>query len=727
MRRSPRSLARGVLIAGTLASAASAQAAGFDAVTGKLSVDGAAFALSFDDGAGLEARHAAGYDAFTREELDAADVADRLTDDAAAALEGDGALAFGGDLNYLSLDLAGLDALLGRRVKMTLWQQPQGARAQPSVTWTAGDESNPTYLGTLTFQPTGRVTSDGWEEWSSGPVDFAWADVVAPASLTLMDETIPGAYGGLAENPDARVLLDAFSVQDLGPSQVPVASCTLPTEADDCGAIGLCHLGRCVDAAIRQGQALLNDELRADYVDRRVFEVATFEGGRAPQGRADEVAAALDALKGAADACAFWASFAEAYTLLVDGHASAPTMAYPAYQNGGVCVHHGVADLLPGAPELPLVFQPGSTAVGAALQPGDALVRIDGVPVDQWAAAAGRLIQHPGDPAGRTVVTAPQIFVAALDTGAVATFQRCAQDTPCSAEQVEEITVDLRTLVGDALIAGEPVVGYGDITTCDYRFVRPVPSSPSRENTDYYFAGHQDEGDVRFLVINGVPQGYGEEGEAWFDAIDEALTGNPAQLILDERTGNGGGVDAVDWLAALLATEGDWFAMDFLPGFESDDLAEPRAAVVSCSESDNGYGTGCGNGFRWPFGSTAGAKLGQAADTKVAVVIGMDVSGNDYLTKLLRQRSGETRVFGAGATWGAFGVIWPMAAHLGELSGGSLQVQDTLFLRTEDDANIDFPTSSGERPDELVLQTQSDARLGRDTALEAARAWLSQG
>lgn len=726
MRRSLGSLSRLLSIAGPLALASAAHAGGFDASSGKVTLEGAAFALSFDDASELEDRQVTGYDAFTGDELDAADVAERLIDDEAQALEGTGALALGGDVNYLTLDLAGLDELVGRRVEVRLWQQPQGARMTPSLSWTAGDGNDAAYLGTVTFQPTGEVTSDGWQEWTSGPLDFAWGGVLAPATLYFVDETIAGAYYGLAENPSARALVDALVIEDLGAALVPVSTCTLPTEASDCGSGGLCHLGRCVDAAVRAGQPLLDEGLRADYLDRRVFEVAAFEGGRAPSARAGEVAQALEVLRSAAGAASFWPAFAEAYTLLVDGHASGPMSAYPAYQNAGVCVHLGKADLLPGAPEVPLVFQPGATAIGASLQAGDALVRIDGMPVAEWAALAGRLIQHPGDPAGRDVVIAPQIFVAALDAGAVVTFERCAQETPCSASEVEEIDLDLRALVGDPLIEGAPVVGYADIATCDYRFVRPVPSTARSANTDYAFAGHVDEGDVRFLVINGVPQQYGEGGQEWFDAIDAATADAPAKLVLDERTGNGGGVDAVDWLAAILSAEGDWFAMDFLPGFEGEDLAAPRAAVVACSESDQGWGTGCGNGFRWPFGETAGNKLGQAANSKLAVVIGLDVSGNDYLTKLLRERSGETRVFGAGATWGAFGVIWPMAAHTGELSGGSLQVQDTLFMRSDSDANTDFPTSTGERPDEIVLQTQSDARLGRDTALEAARAWLNQ-
>src|SRR5438067_302689 len=81
--------------------------------------------------------------------------------------------------------------------------------------------------------------------------DVAWAEQVPATAITLFDENVIGAYGGLSENTDARALVDGLYAVDLGDALVPATKCTLPTESNDCGDAGLCHYGRCVDAAIR--------------------------------------------------------------------------------------------------------------------------------------------------------------------------------------------------------------------------------------------------------------------------------------------------------------------------------------------------------------------------------------------------------------------------------------------------------------------------------------------
>ena len=704
-----------------LLAATSARAAGFDAATGKVTTAGAAYALSFDDAAAIQGQGLSGADFVNELTFDELGLAGRIERDA-AGIECGGALAAGGDLVYVAMDLGGLD-FVGRRIQAFLWQKPQGTRMMPSISWYLGDPLDLTIGGTVTFQPTGNVTDDGWEEWTSGPVDWAWADVVAPASLDLFDEGQTAYYGGASPDESARSLIDALYIEDLGAAAVPASRCALPTEAADCGAAGLCHLGRCVDAAIRVGQPLFSDALRADYIDRRLFEIDHFEGGRAPRTKLELVREALVPLKETPSAATFWPTFSEAYTLLVDGHASAPLMSYPAFHNAGVCVHEGEADLLAGAPVVPLVFQAFDNIVGAALQPGDALIAIDGLPTADWAAAAHRLITHPGDPAGRSVVTAPQVFAAAVDSGAVVTFARCAAP-PAACDDPDHIVIDLGVIIGDPLLEGITAVGYDDRAPCDYRFVRPVSSNDQVANTSYEFAGHSDDAGVRFLVINGVPSYYSVGGQEWFEAVDDALDDQPPLLVLDERTGAGGGIDAVDFIGSYLIGPDDLFGMDFLPSFENDAPTDDRDEVVACSTSGPPSGFGCGNGFRWFVGDAADGTHGNAAGSKVAVLMAMDVSGNDYLTRMLDARAGETRVFGAGAAFGAYGVIWSMAAHIGELAGGSLQVQDTIFMVDDNDDNASFATSTGERPETIVRQRQSDALGGRDTGSEAARSFL---
>lgn len=735
MPRRPRARLWLVVAVGLTSGAPGAQAA-FDATTGKVTVTGAAWSLPFDARAELDGASVYAFDS-NGEALDAVAVQDRLLDDSERAIEGSGLIRLGGEISYVSVGLpspdadAAIDALLDRRVRVTLWQRPRGTRVGASLSWFTGSYDDPeaTWLASVALQPTGNVTDDGWEEWTSGPFDFAWAGRVAPAFITFTDEQYYVYYGGGSWDVEAQSYVDALTIDDVGPAAVAPTSCSLPSERTDCGDEGVCHLGLCVDAALRLGAPLEDDALRADYVDRRVFEVEHFEGGRAPRARAGLVADALAPLKDAARAVEFWPTFAAAYQLLVDGHASPPMASYPSYANGGVCVHAGEADLLADLDEearlVPLVFSAEDNELGALLAPGDALLRIDGLPVREWATAAARLISYPGDPIGRDVVIAPQIFNAALDAGAVVTFARCGGPAPCATAEVQQVTIDLGAVTGDRLLAGDtaPMLSYSASATCDFRFRRPVEAPDVK---DYAFAGSADEGGVRSLLINGVPDRYMQGGDAWFDNVTSALGDDPALLLLDERTGGGGSIDAVDLIAAMLLAEGDTYAMDFLPSFEgAEDDGTPRAAVVTCSDGLNAYS--CGNGFRYLLGD-GGGPVATAADAKLAVLIADDVSGNDYVTRLLKERSaGATRIFGDGSTWGAFGVIWSMAAHVGEMMGGTLQVQDTIFVDAADEPTSGeqrFETSTGIRPDQVVRQKQSDAVFGRDTVLEAARAWL---
>jgi hypothetical protein len=689
---------------------------------GKLDVADAAFSLTFDNFGTIEGLNVIGYDE-QGNPLDPLALGSRFVSDDKLAIEGEGAIRLGGDTSYLTVDLGGLSNFIGRRVEITLWQKPEGTRMQSYLYWYGGNVLSPdaTYLGALTLQPTGNVTSDGWEEFTTGPFDFAWAGEAPPIILSLSDEQIPALYGGAGYDVDAHVLIDALALRDLGAAAVDPVECSLVTEASACGELGVCNYGVCVDGAIKLGAALHDDELRADYLDRRAFEVTMFEGGRAPLSKSVDVVAVMDTLKGETRANAFWPTLARAYDLLVDGHASAALMGYPQYLNGALCLNEGEADLIDGS-IAPIVFDAADNLIGASLEPGDVLTAIDGLPVADWVALASRMIGHSGDPAGKSVVSTPYIVNAALDTGAVLTFTRCTAVGAC-----EDIDVDLGALTGDMLLNGESPTHLSfnspdAYASCDYRFKRGV-DAPNVRN--YEFAGSAtDEDNVRHLLINGVPGYYMQGGEEWFNAVEAALNDAPAQVVLDERTGGGGGIDAVDFLAGMLLNPNETFAMDFLPGFEGDDLTSAREAIVACSSTNN-QGFGCGNGFRWRLGD-AGGTVGAAGNAKLAILIALDVSGNDYLTRLMRERTAETRIFGAGATYGAFGVIWQMPAHIGELSGGSLQVQDTIFVDSETDDNTFFHTSTGIRPDEIVRQKQSDAVNGVDTVLAAAKAWLQQ-
>jgi len=115
----------------------------------------------------------------------------------------------------------------------------------------------------------------------------------------------------------------------------------------------------------------------------------------------------------------------------------------------------------------------------------------------------------------------------------------------------------------------------------------------------------------------------------------------------------------------------------------------------------------------------------------LAIVIGQDVSGNDFLTEVLRYREAPTRIFGSPATYGAFGTVIGLPGLLGEFSGGAVQVSDSIFFAEPWEFGSDgelprFTTGIGVPPDELLLQRQSDAMIGVDTVLTRAEAWLEE-
>lgn len=224
------------------------------------------------------------------------------------------------------------------------------------------------------------------------------------------------------------------------------------------------------------------------------------------------------------------------------------------------------------------------------------------------------------------------------------------------------------------------------------------------------------------MLINGVPSQLGRGGQQWFSTISAALDGSADRMLLDERRGGGGSIEAVDLMAGRLLAPDEFYAMDLLPQLSRPLDESLRAALRSCSVNRSFFGD-CGNAFQWVLGDQSSGR-GFASTSSLAVVIGQDVSGNDFLTKLVTYRQAGTRIFGPVPTYGAFGVVWRLPAMPGELTGGSVQVHDTVFMADPGDINLDFTTGVGVEPDEVVYQKQSDALAGVDTLLERARAWL---
>ncbi|MBW2455730.1 MAG: hypothetical protein JRI68_14530 [Deltaproteobacteria bacterium] len=729
--RLPAALPGLALLALGIGLARPSAAATFDEATGKLHLDAdAALAISFDDAASVPADFEATFFHAVGGEQEVDYVANP------DGLEGQGALSFGGTAVEGRFDLSSLgEELGGRRVELTVWQQPQGTRAQILIEWKVpdpgGDPEAGVVIGAITLLPTGRATDDGWIEFGSGPFDFAAAGTMGPQRLVLRDVQHIGDELIAYATPDAtaRVLLDALEIRDLGPALVPTGPCTAFDEATDCGPEGLCALGRCVDGAIVGGPVPQNESIRNDYLTRRLNEFKFYQGGRIPQANMPEFEAVVDGLRDSPTAATFWAEIERGSEKLWDGHTSPPSLRYGPLQsvNLGVCLHLGEADLLPGGGSAPLVFNLTSqNPFAAALQEGDVLVAIDGQPPMQWAAQVHRHIRYNGDPAGYEMVAMRYLLRGATQTGATLTFHRCpyvgpGTPTSCTANEVEIITLDLGAMLGQPAWSQTLPDWYTDDVECDFRFRRAVNDSNVRE---YDYAGFADEGQVRTLIINGVPPYYGSEG--WWQTVYDALEIPPTHFILDQRKGRGGVINAVDFLMALMSEPQDFSHMRIVPWLDRELDSSLWTSLTTCS-SPWWLPDQCGGYLQWVFGEEANSSvdLWVAGTMPVAVLNTFDVSGNDFTSKLATYRSGPTRIFAPAPTYGAFGPINRLPIHFDEPRGGTVQVFDTVFMKASQDPIGDFETSKGVAPDQVVLQKQSDAVQGIDTLIEAAKQWLA--
>lgn len=715
-----------------LSTPAVVRAATFDDQTGRLTLDATSWSIPFDALSELTAGLGVWFGNADDGELSGPEAAALYVADA-SGLEGSGYLRMGGDVRTVRFDLDSLVSRFGgRRVEIRFWQRPEGTRISASVQWIALADpgvADSVVVGSFRFQPTGQVTDDGWEEWTSGEVDFLAAGVIPPAHLELRDIQPNSYYSYETFRNDLWVSVDALEIFDIGPALVPDAVCTPLDMAEVCGAHGICAMGRCVDSAILFGPPPADATLKDQYLDRQRFQFQSFEGGRMPQSLMNILVGAIEVARNTAAPIGFWGSLQKGVSALRDGHASSPMFGWGLNvqaTNFGVCVHQSEADLLPTPGAAPMVFSvEASNPVADLLQIGDVLVEVDGLGVAEWKDALDLRAGHGADPDAFDVTYAPNLISVAGFLGSHMTFARCERTgpnpTPCTAGEVDLIDIDLATLVGEPFWAGDIPGWRTDSQTCDFRFLRAV-DDPSVKG--YGFAGYADEGPIRTLIINGLPTPYGSSGNAWLDAVTNAMDPPPQYLILDQRLGNGGSVTTTDYLMGLLLAEADFDRAEIVPMFERPLDDAVWAALDGCSSQ-----TDCASYWPWILHETSGmdqSLRGVSSNVRLAVLNGRDVSGNDFTSKLAQYRSGATRIFAAGVTHGAFGPVVSLPPHFSEISGGSMQLWDSIFVEHPGDPRQVFETGRGVPPDEPVLQRQSDALLGVDTTIEAAKAWLLQ-
>ncbi len=652
-----------------------------------------------------------------------------------AALEGEGACVLGGQVAFVSMRLAGLDErFAGRRVSINFWIQPRGTTLGGRAYWVAGGAppqigrvfGDPNYLGSVGVKPTGQRTSDGWQEMSTGPVD--WSMVSSGAGLlTLIDGQFDRQSFLLAYDNTQSVGFDALEIEDLGPAMATGEACNGVEGACEGGAS--CLWGRCVDGSVLT-DTVPHERVRQTYLERKLYEFKAFEAGVLSQSLMGQLEQTTQELVEEEHGVTFWQRLRESVADLRDGHAAAPFEDFRGQTNGGVCMVMGEADLIPGGGVLPLVASAGGGDVAGRLDVGDVLLSIDGLEPYRWLAQWQRRPTHAGDPVVADYVLTPQVMGAAIQAGATLVFGRCENpEEPCAEGSVEEIEINLAESMGPTIWDEGVPAWLGNNEPCDYRFNRLVGDRPGvAAQYDYVGSSEVDE-DTTYLLINGTPDPQTDNGN-WGAEVRGGLSWNPSKAILDHRQGGGGTVTGVNLVAGYFLDPDEFYFIDWFAYYGDQWSNEVYEALVDClvSGSGNGFLQVCGWSYHWDIFESHPDR-GLLKDARLAILIGQDVSGNDFLTEVLRRRDGPTRIFGSEATYGAFGTVVGLPTMLGEFGGGSVQISDSIFLDDPYEPGQELPpftTGVGVPADEIIFQRQSDAIRGVDTVLERAQEWLEE-
>ena len=338
-------------------------------------------------------------------------------------------VAVGTNVGLGIVDTKLFSTLTEKRLTVTFWGYSVGAEPEldlvyPNVAETHVHNSpvGPAGLGRVIAIRTGRETSDGWAEYSTGPVDGSvWGtnplssiNLTARYATTYGETTLDSVLTTSAFlQPSAYALIDSVEiVASAGAATAPTvcSNAGLVSGQDVCGTGGECVFGRCVDGAFVWGPLPAAADHRTDLVSRWVTTMTELIGDRngAATARETFTSAAVSALETSKTAAQLFGGLTTLTNSVRAGHTSigpAPSNGTPFSQAyGSLDSTSGYLDLCFGLAENDLPSRSGETgysvywlapesAVGGAaaggvtLAVGDMLTALDGVDPDTWMTA----------------------------------------------------------------------------------------------------------------------------------------------------------------------------------------------------------------------------------------------------------------------------------------------------------------------------------------------------
>lgn len=454
----------GALLGALFFSSSSARAGELDATTGAVRIDAAAVSFGFE--AETAAARVATLASGAPQTIAPTLPADWHVD---GGIEGRRAVRVPAGRALLLGDPATFAPVHDARVELRFWARADGARPSGRLVYAAGsldvdDLWSPN--ASIDAIETGRSTSDGWVEYTTGPVDARASDDTLLAGAVFEAEASPLT--------SSAFWVDAVEIIRRDPLVRRPAACTLATEDAVCGAGGACVEGACFDAALVWG-ALPTKEQRLDIVERQAHYFTRVSGDRYGATRASTMftPVARAAAEAAATSRAFWQPFQRAAALTRGAHTRAAgpvhfhrlswqALTYARSQSNELLSCFGLVERdLSGGGRGFGVF---GAAPASPLRVGDVVDTIDGEEPRAWLARAVPYAGLSSDPDVDDALQAAglQEIVSALADKLEIT--RCASAVACTGANATKVTVDVSALrkASSALTRLPKRRGHGD-------------------------------------------------------------------------------------------------------------------------------------------------------------------------------------------------------------------------------------------------------------------------
>jgi hypothetical protein len=604
---------------------------------------------------------------------------------------------------------------------------------------------------------TGNETSDGWAEYSTGPIDGAvWGNGIAAILLTARtttatSDTLPldsprffPKGGPTLLGTTGFALVDAIEVDVADGEPMAPRACTQSSVASVCGSLGECVYGHCVDGALLWGPVPASADQRRDLVERWEFVGEHLGADRLMAKDAPSVftPAVLASLEAETTPRAFLGGISQLVAELRDGHTDigdppsgdTPFFPYvdPFYNASSgvldVCLGLAVDDLPGGSGgNVYVVFWVSPTGMLAdTVSPGTKLVEVDGLAPDAWMDAVEprfrpELPNDPtSEPAGRAMIFSSMMSKYAGS----AVFSTCTAAGVCT-----EASIDLGTMTY-AWVQG---TGDAGVTTgsrsCTPRFVNAVSTwTPADDSAGADVPQYETAGGITSIEVDGF-RGVEDEAasnpwHAWEDPFLAAFKAG-TNVLIDFRQGHGGHFPLGNFLAHNIRGTSEPYAAFGMPRGDFDVIDPPwlfdpslQACVLAPFEASDLCG--------WTAGEIDQSTLPSPpfGGVKIAWLNSNDMSMNDITPgKIVGLPSFQ--IFAPHPSSGAFGEESNLPPVLGPWLTGSTQVLDFRYGSTLSAAmSASWSSGVGVQPDQVVTQKLSDLLAGQDTVLLAAEAWL---